>query len=101
MLRPSYNPEEALANRIIEVTAEDYMEALRNESESDKIMKQKPFNPKTYYPAEDIHWNAVGMIKECELFFNSRLFRCLTSVNGPWLMEQLRVKAFDRKEASA
>jgi hypothetical protein len=84
------NPYEALANYIIAQTVRDYCSALRTERKTAEIMRRKPFNPKTYYPAEERHWMAVGTIRECEAFFGSPLYQRLTKVDAEYLMEKVR-----------
>lgn len=86
-------PEETLANQIVKVAAKDYKRALIRARKADAIMQRKPFNPKTYYPAEEVRWRARGTIKECEQFFRGDLFPRLTSLDGEWLIEKIRQEA--------
>lgn len=65
-------PWENLANAIIAQAAIDYRRAL-------KMIKKRP---KDIYAKRDI--------LECERFFRSAYFRSLTSVDGEWLIKQLK-----------
>lgn len=66
------DPYEALANAVIIQAAKDYRKALR-------ILRNNPRKKAAMREAE-----------ECEDFFRSKWYTCLTNVEGEYMIERLR-----------
>lgn len=66
------NPYRELANAIVIQAAHDYRKALR------ELKQNKDYEP------------ALDMKRDCERFFRSAWFSCLTELNGEALMHDLK-----------
>lgn len=75
-----YEPYEALANAIVEFAAKEYIKEYRKALRGDRVERSYE-------------------LKRLEEFFLSPWYTTLTSVDGSWLIEQLKKEAKRKEKA--